>query len=185
VIELERRKACVCGSVFVFHHVLTQGGHQELQSVFPWAVTTNGDNGVTPLSASQPAPTGGEDASSTSSTTPASLKVNGNNPAHWPLNQIWNDNLGALFSHDGISETVYSTSTVDVSAPCTTTIDYWAQIPGAPWLHATRTVIVSAPANDNAPITPSAASTTPPATNDNTPITPLSATGTEATSTAQ
>jgi putative peptidoglycan binding protein len=54
-------------------------------------------------------------ADTTSSTTPESLKVNGNNPAQWPLNQVWNDNLGALFTHTGQSETVYSTTTVDTT----------------------------------------------------------------------
>jgi hypothetical protein len=28
VLQLTRRKACVCGRVFVFHHVLTKGGYQ-------------------------------------------------------------------------------------------------------------------------------------------------------------
>lgn len=44
---------------------------------------------------------------------------------------------------------------------------------------STRTVIVSAPANDNQ------ASSTPPAANENHPLEELSATGTDATSTAQ
>jgi hypothetical protein len=60
-------------------------------------------------------------------------------------------NLGALFTHDGNSETIYSTSTVDKTEPGTTTLDYWAVVPaqaGVPstqqWLHATRTVLVEA-----------------------------------------
>jgi hypothetical protein len=39
------------------------------------------------------------------------LTLNGNNPAEWQLNTPWNDNLGALFSHDGQSERIYSTTT--------------------------------------------------------------------------
>jgi hypothetical protein len=141
----------------------------------------------------QPASTEETDASTNSSTTSpgspqpsaqaaAKLVVNGNNPAQWPLNQVWNDNLGALFSHDGISETIYSTSTVDVSTAGTTTIDYWALIPtSGHFLHATRAVVIPAPANQNVP----AASSIPPAANDNSPLSSPSATGTDATSTAQ
>jgi hypothetical protein len=52
-------------------------------------------------------------------------------------------NLGALFTHDGSAETVYSTSTVDTTQPGTTTLDYWAVVPSTQqWLHATRTVII-------------------------------------------
>ena len=86
----------------------------------------------------------------------ATLVVNGNDPAQWPLNQIWNDNLGALFSHDGQSETIYSTTTIDTSVAGTTTIDYWAQVPEAQWLHTTRDVVIPAPANDNDPATTTA-----------------------------
>jgi hypothetical protein len=78
--------------------------------------------------------------------------VNGNNPIQWQANKPWQDNLCALFTHAGQTETIYSTSTVDVSAAGTTTIDYWAQIPGANFLHAKREVVVSAPANDNSPL---------------------------------
>jgi hypothetical protein len=106
------------------------------------------------------------DASTSSPTTAASLKVNGNNPSEWPLNQIWNDNLGALLAHDGQSETIYSTSTVDTTISGTSTIDYWAVIPPSQQvLHATRDVVVQGAANDNLP--------------------PLDTTGTDATSTAQ
>jgi hypothetical protein len=120
----------------------------------------------------------------TSSTTPATLVVNGNNPAQWPLNQMWNDNLGALFTHAGQSETIYSTTTVDTAISGTTTIDYWAVVPtSGEYLHATRAVVVSAPANNNSP--PPVATSTPPAANDNTQIAPMAATGTDATSSAQ
>jgi hypothetical protein len=107
----------------------------------------------------------------------ATLTLNGNNPVDWQEASPWQDNLGALFTHDGQSETIYSTSTVDVSTAGTTTLDYWAQIPGANFLHATRDVVVNVPANDNV------ATTTAQAANDNLP--PLDATGTEATSSAQ
>jgi hypothetical protein len=89
----------------------------------------------------------------------------------WQLNQPWQDNLGALFAHDGENETVYSTSTVDTTQPGTTTIDYWAIVPATQqWLHTTRDIVIPAPANDN-PL---------PATNDND-----LATTTAATSSAQ
>jgi hypothetical protein len=116
------------------------------------------------------------DASTTSSTTSATLAVNGNNPVPWQKGQPWQDNLGALFTHEGIAETIYSTSTVEVSTAGTTTIDYWAVVPSSQqWLHATREAVVPAPANDNLPL----------AANDNAPLPVLVATGTEATSSAQ
>lgn len=86
--------------------------------------------------------------------------MNGNNPATWPHNQIWNDNLGALFPHDGGAETIYSTTSVDVIQSGTTTIDYWAQVPGAEWLHTTRDVVVEGPANENDPATSATTSST-------------------------
>ena len=122
------------------------------------------------------------DAGSASSTTSATLVVNGNNPAQWDLNKPWQDNLGALFTHGGQSETIYSTTTVDVSAAGTATLDYWAAVPlTQQWLHANRAVVVEGASNENAP----AATSTPPAANDNPP--PLAPTGnsTVATSTAQ
>jgi hypothetical protein len=92
-----------------------------------------------------------------------------NNPATWPLNQVWNDNLGALFTHDGQSETIYSTTTDDTTISGTTTLDYWAVIPSSQQiLHATRDVFIEGAANDNLS----------PAANDNQP------TSTAATSTA-
>ena len=101
-------------------------------------------------------------------TTSVTLVVNGNNPAQWQLNQPWQDNLGALFTHDGQNETVYSTSTVDVSAAGTTTIDYWAILPSTgEVLHATRDIVIPAPANEHISVAP------------------LAATGTEATSSTQ
>jgi hypothetical protein len=137
------------------------------------APAIGGTNGAP---ASQPAPTAEVNADTATSTTPASLKVNGNSPAQWPLGAAWNDNLGALFTHGGQSETVYSTSTIDTSVAGTSTVDYWAEVPSTEhWLHTTRNVVVSAPTTA-APIKTA---------NDNAPLTPLSATGTEATSTAQ
>jgi hypothetical protein len=82
----------------------------------------------------------------------ASLTINGNDPATWQMNTPWSDNLGALFSHNGINETIYSTSTVNTSATGTTTIDYWATwysdpsaTSSAHTLHATRQVVVIDP----------------------------------------
>jgi hypothetical protein len=82
----------------------------------------------------------------------ASLTINGNDPATWQMNTPWSDNLGALFSHNGINETIYSTSTVDTSTTGTTTIDYWATwysdpsaTSSAQTLHATRQVVVIDP----------------------------------------
>jgi hypothetical protein len=128
----------------------------------------SGNDGGAP--ASQPASTKENDASATSTTTSASLVVSGNNPATWTPGTAWSDNLGALSIHDGIAETIYSTNTVDVSVSGTTTLDYWAQIPGAEWLHATRDVVIEGAANDNH------ATTSLPAAND---------TGTDATTSAQ
>jgi hypothetical protein len=140
------------------------------------AVAAAGATTAGPGTAGAPAaPPASGDASATSSSTSASLKVNGNNPVVWPLNSVWQDNLGALFTHDGQSETIYSTSTVDVSVSGTSAVDYWAVIPSSQQtLHATREVVIEGAANDNPP----------PAANDDTlPV--LSATGTDATTTAQ
>jgi hypothetical protein len=134
--------------------------------------------------------------------------VNGNNPIQWEANKLWQDNLGALFTHAGHSETIYSTTTVGVSTAGTTTIDYWAVIhifvdgiatdpvaiytttPGSHIIEyvvsdssgltstSTRTVIVTAPANDNV-------ATSTRAANDNAPLPELQATGTGSTTTAQ
>jgi hypothetical protein len=137
--------------------------------------------------ASPPARQGDIGAGSTTPTTSPTLKVNGNNPVEWQPNTPWQDNLGALFSHDGISETVYSTSTVDTATLGTTTIDYWAEVPSTErWLHTNRSVVVQDAANDNqATSTPVVATSTPPAANDNTQIAPMAATGTDASSTQQ
>jgi hypothetical protein len=116
---------------------------------------------------------GGSSATGDADTT---LTLYGNNPVVWQLDAPWHDNLGVLFTRAGQSETIYSTSTVDVSAAGTTTIDYWAAIPATDptqWLHTTRTIVVSSPANDN----PLSASTTPKASNDDEVPEPLPATG--------
>ena len=114
-------------------------------------------------------------SSSTAPTDPATssatLTLNGLNPATWTLNTSWQDNLGALFTHDGQSETIYSTSTVDSVQAGTTTLDYWAVVPSTQqWFHATRAVVIPAAANNNASSSPSATA------NDNQP--PLAPTGT-------
>jgi hypothetical protein len=69
---------------------------------------------------------------------------------------------------------------VDTTTYGTTTISYWAQVPGAVWLHTTRAVVIEG-ANANA----ATASTTPEAANDNPPPADVQATGTDASSTAQ
>jgi hypothetical protein len=156
-----------------FHKIcVTDGGGTSCytRSQLDAAVAAAGATTAGPGTAGAPAaPPASGDASTTSPTTSDTLKVNGNNPAQWPLNQMWNDNLGALFTHDGQSETIYSTSTVDTTISDTTTIDYWAVIPSTQqFLHATRDVVVTGAqaANDNAP----AATSTPEATNDNSPL---------------
>jgi hypothetical protein len=117
------------------------------------------------------------------------LTLNGNNPVAWQEGTPWQDNLGALFTYDGISETIYSTSTIDLSVSGTSTVDYWAVVPWSQQvLHATRAVVVEGAANDSlSPPTEEqsshddslpVASSTPPATNDNPP--PLETTGTAA-----
>ena len=78
-------------------------------------------------------------------TSTTTLILNGNNPTEWTLNTPWTDGIGALFAHGANIETIYSTTTVDTTVSGTSTIDYWAQVPGSQWLHATRTVIIEAP----------------------------------------
>ena len=119
-------------------------------------------------------------AGGSSADGPATLTLNGNNPVDWQATTPWQDNLGALFTHAGQSETIYSTTTVDVTAAGTTTLDYWALVPSTQqYLHTTRAVVIPAPAN-----APVIATTTPQAANDNPP--PLEATGTtDASSTTQ
>jgi hypothetical protein len=123
-------------------------------------------------------------------TTTATLTLTGNNPATWPQNFPFKDNLGALFNHptqagNPVSETIYSTSTVDTTKAGTTTIDYWATDPSTgDVLHAIRGIVITAPAaaaNDNAPVTTPVAQSTSSTTaaNDNQPIIPLAATGTK------
>jgi hypothetical protein len=127
--------------------------------------------------------TGGSSAGATSEPPPittnsgdaGTLALNGNNPATI-LNATFSD-LGALFTHDGIAETVMSTSTIDTSMAGTSTLDYWAVVPATQQvLHATREVVIQSPANDNPPATTNAL-TTPQAANDNPP--PLAPTGTD------
>jgi len=129
-----------------------------------------------PASSAQGSTEDGNSTTLTANNSPT-LVVNGNNPVTWQLNTPWQDNLGALFTHAGQSETIYSTSTVDTSATGTTTVDYWALIPSSGhYLHTTRHVVIEGAANDNAAVE---------AANDNTPLPIMLATGTEATSSAQ
>jgi len=119
--------------------------------------------------ASAPSPTGsGAPATPPSGDASTTLTLTGNDPVDWQAGTPWQDNLGALFTHDGQSETIYSTSTVDTSAVGTTTIDYWAQVPGANLLHATRAVVVNGAANDNSPPATNNAATTSAATSTGT-----------------
>ena len=93
-------------------------------------------------------------------TSSATLILNGNNPSQWTLNTPWSDNLGALFTHDGISETIYATSTIDGLLPGTITIDYWAHVPTTgSWLHTTRDVVIPAPNDNPQPFKPTGTST--------------------------
>ena len=111
------------------------------------------------------APSGATDGAHPAATSSATLVVNGNDPLTWPLDTPWADNLGALFSHGGASETIYSTSTVDTLVAGTTTIDYratWYPDPTASTtetLHATRDVIVYDPNPSIATSTPETATT--------------------------
>jgi hypothetical protein len=85
--------------------------------------------------------------------------------------------LLTLFTHGDQSETIYSTTTVDVTQSDATTIDYWALVPSTDrWLHTTRDVVIEGAANDNAPIV---ATSSPPTTaNDNNPATTTTVTST-------
>ena len=111
----------------------------------------------------------------------ATLTVNGNDPAQLNVGESFAD-LGALFTHDSLLETVTSTSTVDTTKAGTTTLDYWAVVPSTQaWLHATRAVVVSAPDTGAAKDNP------PPTANDDAPVTANdnSASTTSAASTSQ
>jgi len=136
------------------------------------------------------------DAGGATSSTPANdnqapvIDINGNNPATVSVGETYAD-LGAVITSPqvdqnlGIHTFVDGIATdpvvIDTSVPGTHSIGY--VVAGAAGLTSTstRTVIVSAPANDNAP--PEQASSSPPAANDNPP--PLQATGTDATSSIQ
>ena len=85
-------------------------------------------------------------------------------------------NLGITTLLDGATTTEL---TLDTGMPGTHTIEYRAFDQSGLMGSASRTVIVQAPANDNA------SSSTPPAANDNPPPVDDRATGTEASSTAQ
>ena len=137
------------------------------------------------LAAALSTATGATSTNSTSSATSTlpSLTINGNNPAHWALNQPWSDNLGGTFTHNGITETIYSTSTVDTTVAGTTTIDYWAtyypdpkNVSSMQTLHATRDVVVDSPVtNISVPVTTDASSTAQtPTTDPATSTTPTS-----------
>jgi hypothetical protein len=108
---------------------------------------------------------------------------NGNNPAEWQEGTPWQDNLGALFTHTGQSETIYSTSAVDTTISGTMTLDYWAVIHSSgAVLHITRDVVMEPPTKDNPQPQEAEQSShddnLPVAANDNDPATTTAATST-------
>jgi hypothetical protein len=125
---------------------------------------------------------------------PPIIAINGDNPATIPIGATYAGlgaqitapqqdlNLGLITLLDGATTTSIQ---LDTTRPGEHTILYTG-LSGT----ASRTVTVSAPANDNqatsSPPAPPIATTTPvTASNDNTPIVPLSATGSAASSTGQ
>jgi surface protein with Ig-like domain len=157
-------------------------------SVAAGATESRDDNG-TP--SGQPAP-GGAGASTTSSTTSdkpgaPQLQVNGANPATIAVGTIYAD-LGAQITgpqadlnlgiHTFVDRVGIDPVAIDTSAPSSHTIEYVVSDSAGLTSTSTRTVIVSAPANDNI------ASSTPEAANDNAPLPELQATGTDSTNTA-
>ena len=119
---------------------------------------------------------------------PPIITVNGSNPATISVGTTYAD-LGATISgplpdlnlgiHTFVDGVATDPVVVDTTAPSSHIIEYVVSDSAGLSSTSTRTVTVSAPANDNQ------ATTTLPAANDNTPIVPLAATGTEATPTAQ
>jgi hypothetical protein len=51
-----------------------------------------------PVGPAAPSASLGETTDTTTSTTPATLSVNGSNPAYWNLNAPWQDNFGATIA---------------------------------------------------------------------------------------
>jgi hypothetical protein len=76
------------------------------------AATGAGSVGPSTAPAGQPMPLGGENMGSSTLTTSARLVLNGNDPVHLPAGQPWQDNLGAVFTHEDQPERIYSTTTV-------------------------------------------------------------------------
>lgn len=154
----------------------------QMAALLSQAASSAPPGSVTSSAASSPTTQGTNSASSTpANQTPAAiatLTLNGNDPQTWTFNTPWQDNLGATFVHPSplgqMTETIYSTSTVDTTVAGTTTIDYWATwysdpsaTTSAQTLHTRRSVII--PANDNtASSALLAANDNPPATNTNT-----------------
>jgi hypothetical protein len=113
---------------------------------------------------------------------PPVIHINGNNPAEVNVGDTYADlgatitsptadlNLGIHLYVDGVAVDAVQ---LDTSTAATHSVDYVATDPAGLTATSTRTVIVSAAANDNA------ASSTPVAANDNPP--PIDATGTATT----
>ena len=154
----------------------------------------------TPSSGVASGGTGGSPTGATSG--PPTITINGDNPATIQVGSTYADlgatitgptadlNLGLTTLLDGATTTQL---TLDTSKPGEHTILYTVTDPNGLTDSATRTVIISAPANDNpqpqgaeqSSHDGNAATNTPPAANDNTPIAPLAATGTDAATGAQ
>jgi hypothetical protein len=137
-----------------------------------------------------PAATGSAPAQTTDG--PPIISVNGENPATIRVGDRYADlgtitspqadlNLGITTLLDGATTTQL---TPDTGVPGTHTIEYRVFDQSGLMGSASRTVIVSSPANDNASLTTDASSTLPPA-NDNPPPADVQATGTDSTTTAQ
>jgi hypothetical protein len=119
---------------------------------------------------------------------PPTLTINGVNPANLTVGASYADlgatitgptadlNLGIHTFVDGIATDPVG---IDTTSPGTHTIDYVVTDQSGLTSTSTRTVVVSAPSNDNV------ATSSPQAANDNAPSVPLAATGTDATTTSQ
>ncbi|MFA6608918.1 MAG: hypothetical protein WCT07_03350, partial [Candidatus Paceibacterota bacterium] len=79
----------------------------------------------------------------------ANLILNGSKTINLNLGASWTDILGANYNHDGFTDVIYSTSTVDTKVVGTTTIDYFATYISAAsstvqeTLHITRDIVVT------------------------------------------
>jgi hypothetical protein len=94
---------------------------------------------------------GASSVSAAVSSANASISLNGSAVLEVNLNSTWSDTMGANYNHDGFTDVIYSTSTVDTSKVGTTKIEYFATyIPVAAGsqpqtIYATRDVVVVDP----------------------------------------